>query len=89
MYSLVKVFAPAYIKHGTQLVASLTADLRVASSIPAQSHTLLQIDHAVILLLLLIQEGLLSVTSESICTKYKLTCPPPKKWLGEVLTILT
>ena len=45
-----------------QSVASLTSDPGVASSIPAWSHTFLEIDHekisVVILLLLLIQEGL-------------------------------
>ena len=58
-------------------VASQTTDLRVASSIPAWSHTFLETDHEIIsiiiLILLLIQEGLLSVTSESMCTKYWLT----------------
>ena len=46
----------------------------VASLIPARYHTFVEIDHeiisTVILLLLLKQEGLLSVTSESMCTKY-------------------
>ena len=45
----------------------LTADPGVASSIPARSHTFMDIDHeiisTVILLLPLIQEELLSVTS--------------------------
>ena len=56
-----------------QLVASQTADLVVESLILAQSHTFMEIDHkivsTVILLLLLIQEGLLSVASKSMCTK--------------------
>ena len=43
----------------------------------AWSHTLVEIDHEiismVILLLPLIQEGLLSAVSESLCTKYWLT----------------
>ena len=47
------------------------------SSIPAQSHTLVEIDHeifsTVVLLILLIQEGLLSVVSESMCKKYWFT----------------
>ena len=47
------------------------------SLITAQSHTLVKIDHEifsmVILLLLLIQEGLLAVTSESMCMEYWLT----------------
>ena len=42
-----------------------------------RSHTFMENDHeiisTVILLLRLIQEGLLSVTSESMCTKYWLT----------------
>ena len=45
----------------------LTADPGVMSSIPAQSHTFMEIDYIivsrVILLLPLIQEGLLSVTT--------------------------
>ena len=59
-----------------QLVASLTADPGVVSLIPAQYHTFVEIDHEiismVILLLPLIQEGLVAVTSEStcMCTKY-------------------
>ena len=56
---------------------SLPADPWVVSSIPAQSHTFVEIDHEIISTnipsLLLIQEGLLSVTSESMCTKYFLT----------------
>ena len=52
-----------------QAVASPTADPGVPSSIPARSHTLVDIDHEiisiVILLFPLIQEGFLSVTSES------------------------
>ena len=58
-------------------VLSLTADLGVISLIPAQSHTFMAINNELfsttILLLLLNQEGLLSVTSESMCTKYWLT----------------
>ena len=50
--------------------ASLTADPEVASSIPARSHTFVEIDHEIISS---VQEGLLSVTSESMCTKYLLT----------------
>ena len=56
-----------------QLVVSPPADLGVVSSIPDWSHTFVEIDHeiifTVILLLPLIQEGL-SVTSESLRTKY-------------------
>ena len=60
-----------------QSVEYLTADPGVPSSIPALSNSFLVIDHemisTVILLLLLIQEGLFSVTSESMCMKYWLT----------------
>ena len=60
-----------------QLVASSTAGLGILSLIPAWSHTFLEIDHeiisTVIRLFLLIEEGLLSVASESMCTKYWLT----------------
>ena len=56
-----------------QSVASPTTDPRVVSLIPARSHTFMEIDREIIckaiLLLPLIQEGLLSVTSESMCTK--------------------
>ena len=48
---------------------SLTADPEVPSLIPKRSHTFVEIVHdiisTIILLLPLIQEGLLSVTSES------------------------
>ena len=58
-------------------VASLTADPGITSLIPARSHTFMEFDHEiismVILLFPLIQEGLLSVTSESMCTRYRLT----------------
>ena len=57
-----------------QSVASPTADPGVASLISAQSYTFVEMDNeivsTVILLLPLIQEGLLSVTRESMCTKY-------------------
>ena len=51
-----------------QLVASPTADPGIVSLILALSHTFVEIDHEIIstaILVLLIQEGLLSVTSES------------------------
>ena len=52
---------------------SPTADPGIVSLIPARSHTFVEIDHqiisTVILLLPLIQEGLLSVTRGSMCTK--------------------
>ena len=51
--------------------ASLTADSGVVSSIPAWSHTFVDIDHEITsTAILLPQEGLLSVTSESMCTNY-------------------
>ena len=60
--------------------ATDATDPGVASSIPARSHTFVEIDHEIISMVILlpfaeciIQEGLLSVTSESICTKYWLT----------------
>ena len=60
-----------------QLVTRLIADPGVFSLIPTQSYILLEIDHEiisiVILLPMLFQERVLSVTSESMCTKYWLT----------------
>ena len=62
-----------YYKLGpvAQSIASLIADPRVMSLIPARSHTFMEIDHEifsmVFLILPLIKEGLLSVTSESVC----------------------
>ena len=57
-----------------QSVASLIADPGVLSSIPALPHTFMEVDFEifspVILFLQLIQEGLLSVTSKSMCTEY-------------------
>ena len=60
--------------------ACLTADPGVASSIPARSHTFVEIDHEITSTVILlpsaewiIQDGLLSVPSESMCTKYWLT----------------
>ena len=59
---------------------SLSASPGVASLIPVRSHTFVEIDHeitsTVILLLPVIQEGLLSVTSKSMCTKYRLNAKP-------------
>ena len=58
-------------------IGSPTADPGISRLIPAWSHNFLEIDHEiismVILLFPLIQEGLLSVTSESMCTKYWLS----------------
>ena len=60
-----------------QSVASLTADPGIASLTPDRSHSFVEIGHEIIstaiLLLRLIQEEGLSVTSESMCTKYWLT----------------
>ena len=65
----------------------------VASSIPARTYTFVEIDHeiisTVILRLPLIQERTLSVTSESMCTKYWLTAyilklAQEKVWFGEL-----
>ena len=60
-----------------QLVASQTADPGEGRLIPARPNIFVQIGlkiiSMVILLLPLIQEGLLSVTRESICTKQWLT----------------
>ena len=70
-----------------QSVVSPTANPAVASSILALSHTFIDIDCEIIsyyILLLLIQEGLLSVKSESICMKYWLTAKSslPRKKCG-------
>ena len=73
--------------------ARQTADPGVASSIPAQSHTFVEIDHEIISNVILLhsaesfQEGL-SVTRESMCTKFWFTAcsnlPRKKVWLGEL-----
>ena len=66
--------------HVALSVTCLTADPGVASLIPALSHTFMEIDREIISSAILlpssdsmIQEGLLPVTSESMCTKYCLT----------------
>ena len=60
-----------------QSVANPIADPGTLSLIMAPFHTFMEVDHEifsiVILLLPLIQEGLVSVTSKSMCTKYWLT----------------
>ena len=82
------------VGHVTQSVTCLTTDARltadpgVASSILARSHTFLEIDHEIISTVILLlyadsfKMGLLSVTRESMCTKYWLTlvqaCPGKK-----------
>ena len=73
-----------------QSVARLIADPGVVSLIPARSHTFVEIDNEIfsmdILLLPLIQEGLVSVISESMCTKYWLNAKSslPRKKCGYV-----
>ena len=73
-----------------QSVARPIADPGVVSLILTWSHTFVEIDHEifsmVILLLPQIKEGLLSVTIESMCTKYWLTaCSSlPRKNSGKV-----
>ena len=56
-----------------QSVTSLIQDSGVMSSIPARSHIFVEIDHEMFyrftLLLSLIQEVLVSVTGEGMCTK--------------------
>ena len=52
------------------------ADPWVTSSIPVRSHTFLEIIEYILWTfssISLLQEGLLSVTSETVCTKYWLT----------------
>ena len=71
---------------------SLTADPGVASLIPARSHTFVGIDYEIISTVILLPSiesfKKLSVTSESMCTKYWLTAcsslPRKKVWLGEL-----
>ena len=67
------------------------ADPVVMSLIPTLSHSFVETDHeifsTVILLITLIQEGLLSVIRENLCTKYWLTpksskLAQEKMWLG-------
>ena len=56
--------------------SSVDSKSRGCEFIPAQPHTFMEIYHEImftIILLLLIPEGLLSETSESMCTKYWLT----------------
>ena len=68
--------------------ACLTADPGVVSSILVRSHTFVEIDHEMISAVILlprfrcsIQERLLSVTSEIMCTNYWLTaCPSVVMW---------
>ena len=68
-----------------------TADPRVVSLIPAQSHTFVEIEHeiisTVILLLPLIQEWFLSVTREfvhKVLVNRLVKLAQEKVWLGEL-----
>ena len=63
-----------------QSVTCLATDPGVASTIPARSHTFVEIDHEIISTIILLpsaesfkKAGLLSVTSESMCMKNWLT----------------
>ena len=64
---------------GLETDASLTADPGNASLLRARSHTFVEIDHGIISTVILLpsaesfKKGCLSVTSESMCTKYWLT----------------
>ena len=56
--------------------SAVSPNERIMSLILVQSHTLVEIYHemfSMIILLLLIQERLMSVTRESMCAKYWLT----------------
>ena len=68
-----------------QSVVSPTADRGVASSIPAWSHTFVDIDHeiisTIILLFQLIQEGMLLVTSKSM-VNHLIKLALEKVWLA-------
>ena len=78
---------------GTLSVACPTADTGVASLILAQFHTFVEIDHeiisTVILLLLLIQEGLLSVSYKrkyvhKVLVNRLVKLAQEKVWLGQL-----
>ena len=67
--------------------ACLTADPGVASSIPARSHTFVEIDHEIISTVILLPPAFLSVTSESLhkLLVNRLFKPAQEKvWLGEL-----
>ena len=76
LWTVLTVKETTILKTVAQLVTSPTADPLVVSPL-VRSHTFVEIDHkiicTVILLLPLIQEGLLSVTGESMFKKYWLT----------------
>ena len=69
MYFFSLIYLTFFILDIPQLVARPTADLGVASLIPAQSYPLIKIDHEIIsmvILLPLIQEGLLAHQSRRL-----------------------
>ena len=84
-----RFFLPGRVAQSVTCLATdacLTAYPGVASSIPVRSHTFVEIDHGIISTVILlpsadfIQEGLLSVTSESMCTNYWLTACSSLPW---------
>ena len=76
-YAYIKINKNLILGLVVQSVACPTADPGGESSIPARSYTFVEIDReiisTVILLLPLIQEGLLSTTSDIMCTNYWIT----------------
>ena len=68
------------------MVVSPTADPEVMSSILAQSHTFVEIDCKIIstVMLLLILEGLLSITSKMYVHKVLVNLPAKKVCLGKL-----
>ena len=74
--------------------ASLTADTGVASSIPARSHTFVEIDHEIISKVILLpstesfKKVFLSVTSKKYVHEVLVNClfklTQEKVWLGEL-----
>ena len=73
--------------------ASLTADLGVGSSIPARSHTFMEIDYEIISTVILLPfagsfKKHCCQLKANICAKYWLTAcsslPRKKVWLGEL-----
>ena len=74
---IIKVLYKAHTGPVAQSIARPMADPRVVSLILTWSHTFAETDHEifsmVVLLLPQTKEGLVSVTSESMCKKYWLT----------------
>ena len=87
---VISVYRKTFSEEMAVLTQHTTAYPGVASLILARSLMFVEIVHeiisTVILLLPLIQEGLLSVSSESMCTKYWLTAETsfPRKKCGYV-----